>query len=259
MADSNQFGLSRNIPSDVKQAVRNRCGFGCVVCGLGIYDYEHFSPEFKDARNHSEEGITLLCTSCHRKKKKGHLSLNQISKANQNPKAKQLGFASDFFFLENTAPRIRFAGNEFINCNSVISFFGKSCLSIAQNHTDPAGPMLMNAQFHDAENKMIFSITDNEWQASSDNWDVEFEGSTLRIRSSKKLVSLALRFSAPDMITITKINMRYGDAKIIGDDKKLRIWNGEKVNNATVENCVFGQCNIGISIRDDGIAFGAAR
>jgi len=42
----------------VAREVRQRCGFGCVICGSAIADYEHFAPPFKDARQHSAEGIT---------------------------------------------------------------------------------------------------------------------------------------------------------------------------------------------------------
>ena len=66
--DVNRFGLKRAIPTDVAKAVRRRCGFGCVVCGSAIYDYDHFDPEFKDATTHNPSGIILLCPNHHREK-----------------------------------------------------------------------------------------------------------------------------------------------------------------------------------------------
>lgn len=45
--NKNQHGLSRNISEDIKQEVRKKSGFGCIICGLGIYEYEHIDPEFK--------------------------------------------------------------------------------------------------------------------------------------------------------------------------------------------------------------------
>ena len=51
----NKHGLPRTIPPDVKRAVRRACGFGCVICGLGIVDYEHVDPTFADALVHDPE------------------------------------------------------------------------------------------------------------------------------------------------------------------------------------------------------------
>ena len=48
----NKHGLSRTIDSGTKLAIRQRCGFGCIFCGLGIIQYHHFMPEFKDAITH---------------------------------------------------------------------------------------------------------------------------------------------------------------------------------------------------------------
>lgn len=73
MANTNKHGLSRNIPSAVRLKVRKRCGFGCVVCGSAVYDYEHFEPEFHDAKEHSASGIALLCPTDHARKRKGEL------------------------------------------------------------------------------------------------------------------------------------------------------------------------------------------
>lgn len=32
---------SRNIPLPIQREVRQRCGFGCVICGMPLYEYEH--------------------------------------------------------------------------------------------------------------------------------------------------------------------------------------------------------------------------
>jgi 5-methylcytosine-specific restriction endonuclease McrA len=63
----NKHGLNRAIPSGIKREVRQRCGFGCVVCGLGIVQYEHVEPEFSDAVKHEADKIVLLCPQCHSK------------------------------------------------------------------------------------------------------------------------------------------------------------------------------------------------
>ncbi|GAH43227.1 unnamed protein product, partial [marine sediment metagenome] len=53
MSSTNQYGLSRYIPLEIKRAVRQKCGFGCVVCGSTIYQYHHFDPPFNEAKQHN--------------------------------------------------------------------------------------------------------------------------------------------------------------------------------------------------------------
>jgi hypothetical protein len=65
MGERNRFGLGRTIPAEIKLEVRKRCGFDCVRCGIGFYDYEHFAPDFKNATTHDPAGITLLCMQCN--------------------------------------------------------------------------------------------------------------------------------------------------------------------------------------------------
>ncbi len=51
---------SRNIPLPIQREVRKRCGFGCVLCGLPLYEYEHME-EWAQVKRHIADEITLLC------------------------------------------------------------------------------------------------------------------------------------------------------------------------------------------------------
>src|ERR1700756_833363 len=105
-AKVNKDGLSRDIPADIRRVVRQRDGFGCVVCGLGIYEYDHFNPEFSEAKSHRPDGIILLCASCHAKKTKKVLSLETIAAAAANPRCKRVGFSREAFDIGNEHPEI---------------------------------------------------------------------------------------------------------------------------------------------------------
>lgn len=75
---------SRNIPEKIKREVRQRCGFGCVICGLPIYDYEHMK-EWAKVKEHIAEDITLLCPEHHREKTAGRLPVEIVKEANRTP------------------------------------------------------------------------------------------------------------------------------------------------------------------------------
>ena len=56
---------SRNIPLPIQREVRQRCGFGCVVCGMPLYEYEHLLG-WAQVERHVATEITLLCDQHHR-------------------------------------------------------------------------------------------------------------------------------------------------------------------------------------------------
>ena len=127
----NRYGLSRNIPAEVKRAVRQRDGFGCIVCGKAIYEYEHFDPEFAEATHHDPAGIILLCTSCHAKKTRGFLSNETISAARQSPKCRENGFSFEEFDVGSTAPEISVGNFTATDVDTLIEIFGTKILSIS--------------------------------------------------------------------------------------------------------------------------------
>ena len=90
---SNRHGLSQDIPDPLKRALRQACGYGCVICGCAIYQYEHIGPTFTEAREHDPERMALLCGSCHDKKTRGLLSKETAMLARNSPFAKREGFS----------------------------------------------------------------------------------------------------------------------------------------------------------------------
>jgi hypothetical protein len=75
---------SRNIPLPVQREVRQRCGFGCVICGLPLYEYEHLLG-WANVHRHLSEEITLLCDQHHKEKTNGLLPIEDVMEANRSP------------------------------------------------------------------------------------------------------------------------------------------------------------------------------
>jgi hypothetical protein len=44
----------------MKREIRQRCGFGCVLCGIRIYQYDHII-DYAQVQEHTADNITLLC------------------------------------------------------------------------------------------------------------------------------------------------------------------------------------------------------
>jgi hypothetical protein len=147
--NTNRFGLSRKIPADVKFQVRKREGFGCVICGVGIIEYEHVDPEFRDAEVHDPLKITILCPTCHAKKTRGFLSVEAVKKAMLSPKCLEEGFSKEVLDIGTVSPKLVFAGANFQNCVYPLMVEGKPLFMIQPPEIEK-GPWRFSGRFFDS-------------------------------------------------------------------------------------------------------------
>lgn len=222
MSTINKHGLSRTIPPSVKRAVRQRCGFGCVICGFGFYDYEHFAPDFADAIEHNPEGMTLLCSQCNQKRARGRLSAHTVSVANANPKCLQQGFASEMFDFHSEPIEIKIAGVTFYDCQHSIVVNDRPILSV-QPALGEHSPVLLSGVFCDSVGRETLIITENEWSVNSGYWDVECIGPRITIRSAPRNIALVLRMNSPTGIVVEQIDMFFEGVRILGNEQELRV------------------------------------
>ncbi len=247
MAEKNKHGLGRYIPSDVRRTVRKRCGFGCVICGLSLYDYEHFAPDFKDATFHDPEGITLLCMQCNQKRNRKVLSVESVSRANQNPKCLQQGFANEAFDFGSEPIEIKFAGVSFINCPTLIEVDGISVLSV-KNPNSEGEPYLLSGRFCDDAGEATLKIEDNVWSVGADCWDVECEGATITIRRDLGDIVLVLRSEPPFRLVVERLDMEFEGVFFKGNQDVLEV-SFDNVNWSRWQGCSMHNCGIGMSFR----------
>lgn len=251
----NRHGLNRTIPADVKRSVRQRDGFGCIVCGKAIYEYEHFDPEFAEATLHEPAGIILLCTSCHAKKTRGFLSRETIAIARKSPKCRENGFSFEEFDVGNTAPEISVGNFKGINVDTLIEIFGTRILSISPP-AEPGQPFGFNALLTDRVGNIIFSIEDNEWQSSTENWDVETRGGKITIRQQLGDVILTIRTDPPNKLVIERLDMYHRGVSIScreGHAILITMPDGRIIEGDGVTAV---GCKIGIKIDSDGLGLG---
>ena len=214
--DKNKHGLSRHIPDEIKLQIRQACGFGCVVCGMTIYTYEHIDPEFTDATSHDPVKMALLCGSCHLKVTKGIWSKDKVKQARLNPKCKQQGYSNDFFDAGKpfgvSIGRIYFFKNE---TGDLLRIDGKTDLSMKKVDREP--PKL-SGTFCDQSGATLFEIKENEWIGNPDAWDIESVGNTLTIKDKEDSILLQINARPPHIVAIQIANLRYGENSLISNE-----------------------------------------
>lgn len=217
---------ARNIPEGIKREVRQRCGFGCVICGLPIYEYEHME-EWALVKRHVADEITLLCSMHHDEKTKGLRSIDSVRLANAKPFCLRNSSSSAYFYpLQPDDIKIRIGTNHF--------FFDKSsatkemiAISIAShpivwfNFED--GHLLLSLSIYDKNDDLALSIRDNEMIYTAKSWDITFVGTTLTIRSGLGKITLVLDVSAEKrLISIDRALLNYDGYELILDSKGIR-------------------------------------
>ena len=241
----NKHGLSRKIPSDVKREVRQHCGFGCVVCGLGIVQYEHVDPEFHEAQQHESENIALLCPQCHAKVTTGFWSKEKIKQAMADPICKKQGSTKEVFDFCGGHPTLQFGGMSLSNCPIPIEVAGRPLFKIEKPEVE-GGPFRLSGFFCDSEGDVTLQIVENEWIASSNNWDVEVSGGVIIIREAHRKIHLRLKVDPPNKLIVDRLDMNLCGLgfEANGDVLKVKFPNGG-VNEFT--RCGADNCRVGMS------------
>jgi hypothetical protein len=219
----NKYGLKRSdLTSDQKRQIRQNAGFGCVICGKAIGQYEHIDPPFSESKEHDPSKMTYLCASHHEEVTRGHRSKESVAKAALNPIAKKAGFSFGAFDVGSDSPTVTIGPVVVQSCKSIITVLGNEVLAI-HDPEEPGAPFRLNAEMRDAAGRIIFSIQDNEWKIRHGNWDAEIVGSQIVIRESLGNIALRIRTDPPSSLFVEKMNMRYRGHSIECNAKKFEI------------------------------------
>jgi len=94
--------MSKNRPAiseEIKRLVRQKCFFGCIICGKPIFEYDHL-VEYSIVEEHTVENIILLCPEHHSGKTTGKISFDRVNEAAKMP-FNSLKTHSSPLYLEN--------------------------------------------------------------------------------------------------------------------------------------------------------------
>jgi len=216
----------------VKRAVRQRCGFGCVICGSPVYDYDHIRGYA--TTGHDADWITLLCPEHHREKTAGRMPQAVAEEANRNPhnkstdsgKAMPLYFSGAVFSVEFGSVCVRHTLEAGAARSTCILVDGMTVVGVRRvEHR-----ILVTANLRDSDNQPVLTIRDGELRHSTAVWDVVTEGQGLKIRQAEGDIYLEMRFLPPDRVVISRAKMWANGVLIeVTRDGDLRFENSQNV------------------------------
>ncbi|MBZ0302981.1 MAG: HNH endonuclease [Anaerolineae bacterium] len=196
------------IPEKIKRSVRQRCGFGCVVCGLPIYDYDHIYG-FNEEIGHIADEITLLCPQHHREKTVGLLTTEQVLKKNNDPINRRRGFSSPYRLnFEGHKPEVMlgtckcYPPEGSLSSHFIIPIVINDVPVIMFKFVE--NQLLFDLQLRNAVDEPLLLIRDNVVQYASHQWDIKFVGQRLTIREKLTPISLSILFKMPNRVVIER-------------------------------------------------------
>lgn len=203
----NDLPNSRNIPLPVQREVRQRCGFGCVVCGLPLYEYEHMLG-WAQVQRHVAKEITLLCDKHHREKTNGLLPIEAVQVANQDPLNLKSGTSKPYDLHYSGAECEAFIGGNYFQAQD--QGYGTAVVPIGIDGVPllafvlADGHLLLNLNVFDKYNNLTMQILNNQLVYSTSPWDIQFVGRNLIIREADRQILVDIRFEVPNRIVINR-------------------------------------------------------
>lgn len=229
------------IPEAVKREVRQQSKFGCVICGMPFYEYEHIE-EYSKEKQHTSDNIILLCPNHHSSKTTKKLSKERLNYLKQNPYNLGKNFSNIYKLEPATTINIKLGSNtcswtlkdnpeHYILWINGISYFSlhneDNWLTFSLNITDNMG-------------KELLKIHKGEIQIRIDIFDFTYEGQTIIIKDKQNENIILKMKLADNTVEIQKgiIMDNSGDGFIINNKQLKLIIDQNSV--ATFSRCYWG-------------------
>ena len=199
-----------HIPESIKRAVRQRCGFGCVICGMPVFDYEHIE-EYSKVKKHEEHNITLLCPNHHSATTTTKLTKERIIESDNNPYNIRKGncFTSSYNVVDNKNIDITIGSNTFTppifqNGNGeiqLITIHNNEFFSVhAEEHYLCVSFILTNI-----DGEVLLKADKGNLQIGINNFDYTYIGHVIKI-NHKKLYDVSIEM----VLTNAKVEILKG-------------------------------------------------
>lgn len=183
-----------HLSEDIKKQVRQRCHFGCVICGLPLYHYDHIE-NYSAVGIHHPDNITLLCGTHHDEKTRKFLPVETVVAANANPFNSHQPDTAGWRWHFPTLPlRVDLGSNQF-ECTFlmgpdmvILEVYGEEIIGFEKHGND----YLININIRGSDNKRVLSISRNEIRMNTSSTDITTEGGRVVVRSPRLPIPLTI-------------------------------------------------------------------
>ena len=188
-----------DIPAAVKREVRQKCHFGCVLCGMPIYNFDHIE-KYSVVREHDPNNLVLLCPNHHAEKTSGRLSQVTVEKALSAPFNKvRMSTTPHLLHMTGDEARFEVGGNAFEFSFSQVRGYFQAIVLAGQTVVGMRlenDRLLIDLTLNDPQGKAILEVARGELSISTGVWDFEMVGPRIVIRSAERQISLELEILA---------------------------------------------------------------
>jgi len=235
------------IPIPIQREVRQRCGFGCIICGCPLYEYHHMVP-YSDTKQHAAEELTLLCDKHHKESTNSLLTEPQVNAANSDPYNVQRGISSPYALnFQGDVFTCMIGSNQFTGAirdeNNVAALIPISIddIDLIWIAIAPDGNLFLNANIFDECNLPLLTIVGNWLAYRTETWDIDFQGNTLTVREAARRIFFEVAFEPPNQITINRARLLCNGVEILVRESHIFVVNsGNLLVGNKVENCAIG-------------------
>lgn len=207
----------RAIPAAVKREVRQRDGFGCIFCGLPVFEYDHL-VDFAEVKEHDPANIHLLCPNHHRAKTAGRLSRAAIAERAKNPVNLSKDRSAEGMPLEMAGDTVElklgpttYRNPSAIGAFDAVVLSSRSLLSACWND----GWLTLDMILTDELGRAQIAIESGELRIFTKVWDYELIGRKLAIWTGPKRRSVEIDFEADGLACSRGVFVYGGKAAII--------------------------------------------
>lgn len=228
MTDEKLSPTARNIPLPIQREIRQRCGFGCVVCGLPLYDYDHLLG-WANVQRHAAEEITLLCGQHHREKGVGLLPAASVDVANRDPYNLRAGVSKPYnLHYSGDECEVVLGGNTF---SAKDGGYGTVLLPVSVDSTPLLafilgdGHLMLNLNLFDQYNNLVLQIKNNQLVQTISPWDIQLIGRNLVVREAERKILVDITFEPPGRIIVSRGRFLCNGVEILIRPEKIVVAN----------------------------------
>jgi trigger factor len=227
----------------MQREIRQRCGFGCVVCGMPLYEYEHMLG-YAEVKRHVASEITLLCDQHHRERTNGLLPLDDVKRADANPYNKRTGVSKPYdFHFHGSECEALIGGNLFTTRDAghgtimvPISVDGIPIVGFVLSD----GRLLLNLRLFDEYNQVVLRIDNNSLTYRPDTWDIQLVGRRLTIREAHRNLLLDIVFNPPNKIWIERGRLLCNGVEVAIFPDHIMVNGMTEISGCLAERCSGG-------------------